>query len=272
MRKKEQQPISAVRKVVDFFTAAGVRLAARLGATFDLDLVFILAAAEKTEDELVRAEKEDGTPDLLRCPYGENVTWREVILALAAETRSAMAQPGARIEPPVVPSADRLTPAVEEAEEVRRLVAQAIGGNGSDPENAERLRRHVFAGRPQPTNKAMWETEMRLEYECILTVADPPPGLLKLAPRILAAAEAVSSATVLSPGRPTRTAWSPAVVERALALNHALGELLSWSSSTATRKRNAALLKAITPKRTTDNRRQESAEPGPVVLPSESAA
>lgn len=250
-------PLCSIPELIESYLAEG----RNIDAPPDLDPNRLNILAERFVNELDDAQAKDDTPALFIVPGAGSVTWQALLGALVAESYKRLAAKGARISQIRAPT-DGIAQATQEAEAARRRLAQAIDGNHSNPRRSALLRERIFAARVVSRTKAGWEAELRTEIAAIRTLGDEAPVAVRDMLPLLEGALRTLDATLAAPtGRPPRLArWSADVVDITVALNLAIGDLLSSAASKATPRRNATLLKLATKKRREPARRDAAEE------------
>lgn len=231
-----------------------------LMAPVNIDPNKINILAERYINELDDALAKDNTPLLQIVPRSDGVTWKMVLSAMLRESYKRTAEKESKVPKKV--AVDGITVAIRGAETARKQLIQSIDGNKTNPQRSAMLRERIFASRAVVGTKAAWEAELRSEIAAINALGDEaPPGVVDMLDVLNAALRTLDGAKAAPTGRAAKaTVWSPPVIEVAMAINLAIGELISSAASKATPKRNASLLRLSAPKRKDEEKTDAAAE------------
>lgn len=232
----------------------------RLVAPPDIDPNKTNILGEKILNELEDALAKDDTPRLHVVPRSANVTWTMLLGALVRESYKRISAKQSKI--PKKATNGGITAATRGADAARKQLVQAIDGNKSNPRRSAMLRERIFAAREIVNTKAGWEAELRSEIAAIKALGDEaPPAVVDMLEILNAALTTLDARKSAPTGRAAKTTvWSPAVIEAAMAINLAIGELISSAASKATPKRNASLVRLATPKKRAEEKPDAPAE------------
>lgn len=248
-------PLSAQQIVQSFMSDAST-----LPIPSDVDPNKTNVQAERYLNELEDSLAKDNTPLLQFVPRSDGVTWKTVLTLMLRESYRRLAEKESKVPKKV--AVDGIAAAMRGAESARKRLIQAIDGNRSNPQRSNMLRERIFASRTLVKTKAGWEAELRSEIAAIKALGDEAPPAVVDMLDVLQSALRTLDATLAAPtGRAAKAVvWSQPVLEVAVAINLAIGDLISSAASKATPKRNASLVRLSAPKRKDEEKSDSAAE------------
>lgn len=222
------------------------------GSDPDLSVQDALLMSQRARLRLKAAEKHDGTPELLLVE-GEGPLWIEVLKALEDHVRWTTLLPGARVVIAADPNVVSLEAVLSETSEEFGRLRTAVSRNGTESEKSKILLKHFFSDYRTPRSRPV---ALTLVENTRAALAQPPPE----APRSLKAFDArfqrlEERLGAAYDGRNKPKAirvWFDEAQIAVLALQIALGDLLTWASSTALLKRLRQFERVIAPRHRKD--------------------
>lgn len=244
---------SVLSKVLDHYVREARSQVRSPGYTFRLDAFDVQRCAGRVVHQLEVAERKDDTPDLLLVDGCGDTRWLDVIDALLKPAYAALGAATVGSSEQAAAAGKSTTPllqAFDALDAVRRRLTGAVNGNKPRSEQARELRALLYGGRRFRRTRADYTAEYEHLVAILLALEErdmAPNGVRRMRPLVETALARLKALPPTGPGRPRkRSVQAPVEVQvTTLALNLALGDLLSHAASTATEARLESLNQAI---------------------------